>query len=82
MGFSIFSIEANPPEAFRVGDRSERVLTASLPVPPGRLHGSGGSVAFYRELLERAEAVPGVLSDIDDHAGAGGSASATCGSKS
>jgi putative ABC transport system permease protein len=45
-----------------LGFRTEGVLTFSLPVPEGRLMGSGRINAFYRELLDRVRAVPGVLS--------------------
>jgi putative ABC transport system permease protein len=45
-----------------LGFRTEGVLTFSLPVPEGRLTGTERINAFYRELLERVQAVPGVLS--------------------
>jgi putative ABC transport system permease protein len=45
-----------------LGFRTEGLLTFSLPVPEGRLMGSEQTNAFYRELLDRVQAVPGVLS--------------------
>jgi putative ABC transport system permease protein len=45
-----------------LGFRTEGLLTFSLPVPEGRLMGSERINAFYRELLDRVQAVPGVLS--------------------
>src|SRR5262249_55726058 len=45
-----------------LGFRTEGLLTFSLPVPEGRLTGSERINAFYRELLDRVQAVPGVLS--------------------
>jgi len=45
-----------------LGFRAEGLLTFSLPVPDGRLTGSERTSAFYRELLDRVQAVPGVLS--------------------
>ena len=41
---------------------AEGLLTFSLPVPEGRLTGSERINGFYRELLDRVQAVPGVLS--------------------
>jgi putative ABC transport system permease protein len=45
-----------------LGFRTEGLLTFSLPVPEGRLTGPERINAFYRELLDRVEAAPGVLS--------------------
>jgi putative ABC transport system permease protein len=45
-----------------LGFRTEGLLTFSLPVPEGRLVGAEQINAFYRELLDRVQAVPGVLS--------------------
>jgi putative ABC transport system permease protein len=45
-----------------LGFRTEGVLTFSLPVPEDRLMGAERINAFYRELLDRVEGVPGVLS--------------------
>jgi putative ABC transport system permease protein len=45
-----------------LGFRTEGLLTFSLPVPEERLEGPERIGAFYRELLDRVEAVPGVLS--------------------
>jgi predicted permease len=45
-----------------LGFRRERLLTFSLPVPSGRLKGTEQIDAFYRELIERVQAIPGVLS--------------------
>ena len=45
-----------------LGFRTEGLITFSLPVPEGRLTGSERTSAFYRELLDRVQAVPGVLS--------------------
>jgi putative ABC transport system permease protein len=45
-----------------LGFRTEGLLTFSLPVPEGRLTGPERIDAFYRELLDRVQAVPGVLS--------------------
>jgi putative ABC transport system permease protein len=42
------------------GFRTERLLTFSLPVPPGRLKGTDEINAFYRQLIERVRAIPGV----------------------
>jgi putative ABC transport system permease protein len=45
-----------------LGFRTEGLLTFSLPVPESRLVGSERINVFYRELLDRVQAVPGVLS--------------------
>ncbi len=45
-----------------LGFRSDRLLTFSLPVPNGRLTGGPQIYAFYRQLIERLQAVPGVTS--------------------
>jgi putative ABC transport system permease protein len=45
-----------------LGFRTERLLTFTLPVAEGRLKGAAQTTAFYRELLQRLHAVPGVLS--------------------
>jgi putative ABC transport system permease protein len=45
-----------------LGVRTERLLTFTVPVRDGALEGRERIGAFYRELLERIEAVPGVLS--------------------
>jgi putative ABC transport system permease protein len=42
------------------GFRTERLLTFSLPVPPGRLEGPGEMTAFYRQLIDRVRVIPGV----------------------
>ncbi len=44
-----------------LGFRSDHVLTFNLPVPEGRLKGTEQIDGFYRQVLERVEAVPGVL---------------------
>ncbi len=43
-----------------LGVRTERVLTFFLPVPPSRFSEPGRVAPYYRQLLERIEAVPGV----------------------
>jgi len=43
-----------------LGVRTDHILTFSLPVPDGRLVQPEQMVAFYRELLTRIEAAPGV----------------------
>ena len=43
-----------------LGFRSDHVLTFNLPVPDGRLKGVEQIDEFYRQVLERIEAVPGV----------------------
>ena len=43
-----------------LGFRSDRLLTFSLPVPNGRLTEGPQIYAFYRQLIERLQAVPGV----------------------
>ncbi len=45
-----------------LGFRTEHLLTFSLPVPGGRLSGPGQIQAFYGQLVERMQAVPGVVS--------------------
>jgi putative ABC transport system permease protein len=45
-----------------LGFPAERLLTFSLPVPEGRLDGPEKIDAFYRQLLDRIRAVPGVRS--------------------
>jgi putative ABC transport system permease protein len=45
-----------------LGLRTERLLTFPVPVREGDLEGPERIAAFYRELRERAGAVPGVLS--------------------
>jgi len=43
-----------------LGLRTERVLTFSLPIPKGRIGSAEQANAFYRALLERITALPGV----------------------
>jgi putative ABC transport system permease protein len=43
-----------------LGVRTDHILTFSLPVPDGRLVQPEQMVSFYRELLTRIEAAPGV----------------------
>ena len=45
-----------------LGFRSERLVTASLPVPSNRLQGRERIQAFYRQMLEKIQVVPGVSS--------------------
>jgi putative ABC transport system permease protein len=45
-----------------LGFRAERLLTFTLPVVEGRLAGAEKATGFYRELLERLHAIPGVVS--------------------
>jgi putative ABC transport system permease protein len=45
-----------------LGLRTERLLTFFLPMPEGRLAGTDRIDAFYRELLDRVAALPGVVS--------------------
>jgi len=45
-----------------LGFRTDRVLTFSVPVPSDRLKGSEQIEVFYRQLLDRVRALPGVLS--------------------
>jgi putative ABC transport system permease protein len=45
-----------------LGFRSERLITGSLPVPSERLEGRDRMDAFYRQVLERIQVVPGVAS--------------------
>ncbi len=42
------------------GVRTDHILTFGLPVPEGRLSSAGQVYSFYRQLLERLDAVPGV----------------------
>ncbi len=43
-----------------LGFRTERLLVVNLPVPDTRLRDQGAVRVFYRRLLERVEAMPGV----------------------
>jgi putative ABC transport system permease protein len=43
-----------------LGFKSDHLLTFSLPVPQGRLSGNDAVNVFYRQLLEKLDAVPGV----------------------
>ena len=45
-----------------LGVRTDHILTFNLPVPQGRLNGAAAVRAFYRQVLARVQAVPGVLS--------------------
>src|SRR5689334_10451951 len=45
-----------------LGFRRDHLLTFSLPVPEGALKGNEAVNAFYRQLLERISALPGVTS--------------------
>jgi putative ABC transport system permease protein len=45
-----------------LGFQSDHLLTFSLPVPQATLKGNDAVTAFYRQLLERMSAVPGVTS--------------------
>ena len=45
-----------------LGFRTDRLLTFSLPVQPERLTGTEEINSFYRQLVERIQAVPGVMS--------------------
>jgi putative ABC transport system permease protein len=42
------------------GFRTERLLTFSLPMPPGRLRAADEINAFYRQLIDRVRVIPGV----------------------
>jgi putative ABC transport system permease protein len=44
-----------------VGVRTDHILTFNLPVPQTKLTQSAQMVAFYRQLVERVEALPGVV---------------------
>jgi putative ABC transport system permease protein len=44
-----------------LGVRTDHILTFGLPVPDGRLTSVEQSNAFYRQVLERIDAVPGVV---------------------
>ena len=45
-----------------LGIRTDHILTFELPVPRTKFANSGEMVVFYRELLQRLKATPGVLS--------------------
>jgi len=45
-----------------LGFRSDHLLTFSLPVPDGRLKDGPAVIAFYRTILEKIRAIPGVSS--------------------
>jgi putative ABC transport system permease protein len=45
-----------------LGFRSERLITGSVPVPRDRLEGRERIQAFYRQMLEKIQVVPGVSS--------------------
>jgi putative ABC transport system permease protein len=45
-----------------LGFPTERLLTFSLPVPPSRLPDAERVTAFYRQLVERIQALPGATS--------------------
>jgi len=45
-----------------LGFRSDNLLTFSLPVPDGKFTNADQIQAFYRQLLERVQTVPGVTS--------------------
>jgi putative ABC transport system permease protein len=45
-----------------VGFRTDNVLTALIELPPGQYREPAGVVAFYRTLVERVQAMPGVES--------------------
>ncbi|HKV47121.1 MAG TPA: ABC transporter permease [Candidatus Acidoferrales bacterium] len=47
-------------ERVDLGIRKDHVLTFSLPVPPGRLTTADQITAFYKLLLDRIKALPGV----------------------
>jgi putative ABC transport system permease protein len=44
-----------------LGFRTDHLLTFSLPVPQGKLQGTQAVTTFYHQLLERIQAVPGVM---------------------
>ncbi|PYY08183.1 MAG: hypothetical protein DMG69_15980 [Acidobacteria bacterium] len=43
-----------------LGVRRDHILTFSLPVPQGRFSSADEIVAFYRQVLEKLESIPGV----------------------
>lgn len=43
-----------------LGIRTEQVLSFRLPVPPNRLNGADQIRAYYQQMLEKIQAVPGV----------------------
>ncbi|MBZ5654981.1 MAG: ABC transporter permease [Acidobacteriia bacterium] len=43
-----------------LGIRTDHILTFSLPIPPQRFSQSEQMVTFYRQLLEKIKAIPGV----------------------
>ncbi|HUL15301.1 MAG TPA: ABC transporter permease [Terriglobales bacterium] len=45
-----------------LGFRSDHLLTFGLPVPDGRLKDGPAVIAFYRTILEKIQAIPGVSS--------------------
>jgi len=45
-----------------MGFRTDHILTFNLPVPIDRLKGAGEINAFYRQLSERVQSVPGIMS--------------------
>ena len=45
-----------------MGFRTDHLLTFSLPVPNDRLKGPDQITAFYRQLLDRVQALPGITS--------------------
>jgi predicted permease len=49
-------------QALDLGFRAENLLTMSIDVPRSRYSGTQQHVDFYNQLLERAEALPGVIS--------------------
>lgn len=44
-----------------LGVRTDHILTFSLPVSEGRFSSAGQIDGFYRQVLERLQAVPGVV---------------------
>jgi putative ABC transport system permease protein len=45
-----------------MGFRTDHILTFNLPVPNDRLKGAEEINAFYRQLIERVQSVPGIMS--------------------
>jgi putative ABC transport system permease protein len=45
-----------------MGFRTDHILTFNLPVPTDRLKGAEEINAFYRQLIERVQSVPGIVS--------------------
>jgi putative ABC transport system permease protein len=45
-----------------MGFRTDHILTFNLPVPNDRLKGAEEINAFYRQLIERVQSVPGIVS--------------------